>query len=76
MSIATIGDILTSVAGLAACGAVGSYLKWYVEKYCKDNEPIVWIWLEDNEPSGGHRVRDPKREIMQAKLAASQAPGM
>lgn len=51
-----LSDILTAVAGLAACGVVGSMLKNYVETYCRDNEPIVWIWLEVNEPEGGHRI--------------------
>ena len=45
--------------GIAAviCTFICRLSKWYVENYCQDNPEIIWIWLDDDVPSGGHRIK-------------------
>ena len=55
----------------AICFAIWFAAKTYVKKYCQDNEPIVWIWLDDEPENGARANATNKFQFMRLALSGS-----
>lgn len=71
----TITDIIVVMIAFTICLMIAALAKRHVRMHCQDNPEIVWIWLDDDEPQGGYRVKT-DRSVWQTGFAMSPVPSI